>query len=377
MDLTPTVKADLTADAGETEWANACKPDSKSTLVISSARELKQHCRNWRAAVQRSLLNTYDDAFFQKNILILHLTPYDHDQEILTFSDLSYKNGNLTVTVARQAQEEPSDRCIQIWQIALPREQYNDKDVVWTEQDTVYYTGTFSETTCMNVPEETYSKLKQGVLVTSAEEDIKLMTAVFGTDETAAKDPAFFEENAIFYRIEDKIYGDKTTLWQIRRTGDRVTVDTQTTLSSDDEAFPMLERLVLPKEAVTGDPEITIRSVSRPFWLTTSGTICYYDSEQGTLAVNQYHFGDEYETAFYWVYPRGIARYAEYRLIKSEAVSADASVFKEYDGKGAHITKDDAEGYSIEWGETGVTVTFLKSKSDGKQTVVHFPYQDR
>ena len=387
MTLTPTVRMDTTRDADKKMWEIAYNESKDKVNVLVSSAEMKTAVKHLPAAVSRSLLKTYDDAFFEENVLILHYDTYTGWEEIQEFSELAYENGKLTVTT-KPKQTKAGREALMLWQIALPKEQYNGNGAVWTEQDTAFFKADY---TVQYLPDFTDEKgeaqetLMKGVLVTDAEEELAVQELLNKAcryydrkDFPSSIPDDDYQKNARFYRITGIGVGSEYTLWQTRRTGDRIIADVHHTAPTAIPCNPVygLEVLTIPAEYAAGSPSVEIRMSSGGGYFDTDGTQCWFRNtlpDTPDLVVNPYHFGDEYEIAFYWRdYTGSLAE--EFKFITSEAVSADASRFHDRDAKNGQILKDDAEGFSIEWGTSGVTISFMKSKSTGKPTLLHFPY---
>lgn len=381
MQLTPAVHMDLTRDADAEAWETAFQSNKNKTTVNCDTEALEAALSPLRPAVRRALLKPYDDAFFEKNILIFHYDVYDGGEEIQEVSEIAYTDGKLTVATKPQ-ETKYSHQALMLWQIALPREQYNGKPVSWTEQDAEYFkaklTGYHVDPPNDEIPEE----FRKGVLVMNAEEEAALLERIYSDEvqqryATADMQP-MLSTQARFYHIVPSGMGVSSRLWQTRRVGNRIIADISSTVPTAMSVRPVwaLECLTFPAHYAEGQPEFVFHDVTGGSYFDTDGAQYYFQSplpDTPDLAINPYHFGGEYEIAFYWRDYTGSMQ-TEFRLIASEAVSADASKIHDRDSGNAKILKDDAEGFSIEWSDTGVTVTFLKSKADGKPTLLHFPY---
>ena len=381
MTLTPTVRMDTTRDADKAMWEIAYSEQNTGIKAFYAASTLKVAARHLPAAVSRSLLKTYDDAFFEHNVLFLHYDIYDGGSEIQEFSDIAYKDGQLTITT-KPKQTKESREALMLWQIALPREQFNGSTAVWTEQDAAYFKAGYSVSQLLEFNEEARETLWEGVLVTNAEEELALQELLYQDKDRKGFPSGIpnddYQKSARFYRIISVGIGSERKLWQTRRVGDRIIAELKCTAATAVTCEPVwgLEVLTIPADYAAGKPSVEVRTCYGGAYFDTDGESCCFRNtlpDVPDLVVNSYHFGNEYEIAFYWqVYGSSIT--PDHKLIKSEAVSADASRFHDRDSKNGQILKDDAEGFSIEWGDTGVTVTFMKSKATGKPTLLHFPY---
>ena len=380
VQLDAAVRFDLTRDVDTATWEKACSPSTENTKVVTSAEELADFSADLRPAVQRELANRYDAAFFDEHVLILHLgvNGYMDHQE---FSGIAYKDDALTVTT-KQKDTDDYTTYVQLWQIALPKAQYNGKGAVWTEEDTEYcYDADYTFQLpgwAMPGQIQPIKKLEQGVLVTSAEEELALLNEAYGTNDATAEDYGLsediYKDNVRFYKTSSMIHGIRNTMWQLRKTGNQLIADIYFNDDFGDTVGIGLECVTIPARLVDADTQISFRKVKISNAVTTSGKLTTLTAPSPALAICQYQFGDSYETAFYWYYSGGSDPHFEYRFITSEAVSADVSDFSKCEVPYGKSCRNDEEGFNVERGTDGVTVTFMKSKSTGETTTLSFPF---
>ena len=400
VELTPTVQKNVTLAVEPLLWNNVCLPAeafaSVQTYVIHDPEELQKAMEGLQEAVQRSLQNTYSEAFFKDNVLILHYGCQNYEPYTTEIADISYQDGILTVTAEPKTSETGAKRGIEIWQIAVPRSQYNGNGVKWAAKDTEYiHAGYASWSMFAGVmdPKDGFADTlgKDGTVIRDFASLKELSEKLFGETGSHAlqvKYPeSFFENKAVWFSYTENAQTSHS-MWQTRKVGDTVYADIRVSESFGDVIDYYLHGVSFDKNLEA--EHFKLHQVTIPVYPGLTGKTAYFDSLrcQSSLLVNTYSFGDEHEITFYWTHNIGIVQYAAREKIASFAVSEDCSDFSQpidteevdpgptvtpYEFPGA-VMKNDKEGYALIMGANEMTIRFLKSKATGEEESITVPY---
>ncbi len=401
MELTPTIQKDVTNAVEAKFWNTVCLSEKsyshQKTKVIENSDHLKSFTASLYPAVQRSLLKTYDDAFFRDNVLILHYDLQHYDLCTTEIADISYKDHKLTITAEQVPSEKRTNSGIQIWQIAVPRSQYNGNGAAWTEKNTEFIKAGYRCFDLELISAENRFQYDFDAIWMQRNQEKKIQNfsdlktyseTIF--DEKGAEwlqeqfPERFFETQSVCFIMTDALIGTQFTCWQTKKMDNTVIADVRTNESFGCEAGAFLNAVTFEKELDAEHFELRVTTIPQSD-RAAEGSYNFFGNDSGmTLLVNTYSFHDEKEIALYWAYPVGNAPYAGQKLIQSFAVSEDCSDFSVpcdvTDIVSAEEMPDDtrvwenvAEGYRIVWSTDSVLVRFLKSKSTGEWEQIEIP----
>lgn len=403
-ELTPVTRMDTTKAATWQGW-NAAMMDL--TYVITSREELEKIVAPFfRDAVTRSLKTTYDEAFFQSNVLFLDLNPahaYDHAAVI---NDVFYQNGDLQIEYAYietdcvYPEGSVYDEYIQIAQVSLPKGQYHDNNVVWSVRDTEEISGMYYSESLMTLSELCGEEIVipdaffnweegEGVCITTFQELTEFLSnfmteagIVFFQEQYPEK---FFETKVLYLYPEVEFYGTEKYSCDIIKSKGIITVDVRQTDGGGCEMGDYLGQLTLDKQSAE-NADISFR-IFTPEDGLDRGDLLYYEmpNECGTdlwncpsaLAVHQYSFLEESNVDFYWCYPTGIDLYGEVAVLECVETESRFSPFDEVydrtvDSDGNIIYT--GENYEILFKTDSVEVRIRTSGNTDAYEVFEFSY---
>ena len=397
--LSPTVKKDMTEAVEPLLWNNVCLPvdafASVQTFVISSPEELRNAMKGLQEAVQRSLENTYNEAFFKTNVLILHYGYQNYDAYETEIEDISYQDDILTITAVQNPVESYTKKGIEIWQIAVPRSQYNGNTVRWVAKDTEYLHAGYDSIAMWSSDygaKDGFAKAlgKEGLIVRDFAALQDLSETLFeekGAQMLQKKYPeSFFEKKALWFSYTTDVLATYS-MWQARKVGDTVHADIRSSESFGDIADNTLHILSFDKDLDAA--HFKLHQITLPAYPGLSGRTAYFDgvNYDTALLVNTYDFGSEHEITFYWAHTVGNVPYAAREKIASYAVSEDCSDFNQPSEElsvtrtetmldDTRVWKNDEEQYAIVMEPDEVTIRFLTSKSSKEEVSFTIPYPD-
>ena len=398
--LTPTVQKDVTEAVEPLLWNNVCLPAdafaSVQTFVISTPEELQDAMKGLQEAVQRSMQNTYNEAFFKDNVLILHYGYQNFDSYETEIEDISYQDDILTVTAVQNPVESYTKKGIEIWQITVPRSQYNGNNVRWVAKDTEYLNAGYDSfamwSSGFGAKENFTQALGKDGLVVRDFAALKDLSETLFEDKGAQMlqkkySESFFEKKALWFSYTTDVLSTYS-MWQARKVGDTVYADIRSSESFGDIADYYLHILSFDKDVDA--KHFKLHKITLPTYPGLSGRTAFFDgvNYDTALLVNTYDFGNEHEIAFYWAHTIGNVPYAAREKIASYAVSEDCSDFNQPSEElsvirtetmldDTRVWKNDEEQYAIVMGPDEVTIRFLKSKASEEEVNFTIPYPEK
>lgn len=341
LELNAVTRIDVTKAVTWEGWNAAL---SGLTYVITSPEELENIATAFfRDAVARSLKITYDEAYFRNNVLFLDLKPAHAYDPAMVIEDVFYQNGDLQIEYAYMQTDcvypegTAYEEYVLISQVSLPREQYHENEVVWSVQGTEEIHGTYHSMSLLDISylcdeevivQDSFYDWSEGVCITSSQELTECLSG-FMTENGVAffqdmYPEDFFETDVLYLYPEVEFEGTEKYAWDIKKSGDLITVDVKRTEGGGCEMGGFLGQLTLDKEEAA-NVNIDFR-IFTPGDGLDRGDLLYYEvpnecdvileNSPSALAVHQYSFLEESNIDFYWCYPTGINLFGDVAVLE-------------------------------------------------------------
>ncbi|MDE6707799.1 MAG: dockerin type I repeat-containing protein, partial [Oscillospiraceae bacterium] len=371
-------KIDMTSAVNNSAWESAT---SNESYVIKSVQELNEIINPmFHAGVIRGLNQIYDEVFFENNVLLLDLEPLEYNTKFtLAIAGCAYNSKNqLEVLYEKMPVNAHSGQKIAIGQVAIPKNQYHDNEVVWNQKytnantidkpiDFAYKTDELINDLLSTADFEgsafitTYDELTEFLGKYLKEERLAEYQALY-SDE-------FFETKSVYLKIDGRIDSN----FKVWRVTERIAEDNQKHISIDCkedeeygcEIFLYLNQVIIDK--IEKSCAIEETNISIPIDNSFDGEVYYYDAPRtfwetknfNAIAVNIYQFADAKEIAIYKTSPAGLNLYGHHELLESFIYTGEENIFEhgyaiETDENGNYIGKD----FSIYFDEEKIIVDY-------------------
>ena len=380
-------RIDTTSAINYSAWESATSDES---YVIQSVQELNEIISPmFHAGVVREFNQIYDEIFFENNVLLLDLEPPE-SQTIFKITGCEYNSKNqLEIQYEKEIVLNDvvltTDKQLIIGQVAIPKDQYHDNDVIWRIKSGYVNAKTMEEPIAYEFKSDIISStelnftLDEKILITTQEELIEFLAERFD-DETVATYqelyPAeFFETKNVYLEIDGRILGDEYSVWRVTETtmqddSRQIIIYSKTSWGYGDIADYYLNQVIMDKvDNISGIDETNIIFSSD---VSFDGDVYYYDIPRTfwesnrfvTIAVNIYQFGDEKEIAIYKVFSAGFVPYGRHELLGSFIYTGEENVFKsgyatETDENGNYIGKD----FSIDFHDNSIVINYTGAEN--------------
>ncbi|MBQ8515420.1 MAG: hypothetical protein IJ496_08470 [Ruminococcus sp.] len=404
-ELSPVTRIDITKAVTWQGW-NAALIDIP--FVITSPEQLDNTITPFfRDAVVRSLKTTYDEAFFEQNVLFLDLRPAHAYDDAVVIDDVFYQNGDLQIEYAYMEtncvypEGTEYEEYVLISQVSLPREQYHENEVVWSVQGTEEIHGTYHS---MGLSDISYLcgdeavdwdsfndwREGEGVCITSFQELTEILSG-FMTEKGVAffqdmYPESFFKAKVLYLYPEAEFEGTEKYAWNITKSGDLITVDVKRTEGGGCLVDDFLGQLTLDKETAR-NARIGFRTFT-PGDGMDRGDLLYYEVPNecdvaadycpSALAVHQYSFLGESNIDFYWCYPTGMDLFGDIAVLECAETE---SGFLPFDDQTYNWTADSdgnivyaGSHYEIIFKTDGAEVRVRTSEQSDAYEAFYFPY---
>ncbi|MDE5738239.1 MAG: dockerin type I repeat-containing protein [Oscillospiraceae bacterium] len=344
-------RIDTTRAVNYSAWKVAT---SNESYVIKSVQELDEIVTPlFQEGVIRSLETTYDDKFFEDNILLLDLEPLESDTKFtLEIADCAYNAENqLEVLYQRTPVNAYSGQKIAIGQVAIPKNQYYDNEVIWNSK--------YSDAKDINKPIAFESKtdeiswhikddyngydVQENVLITTQEELTDFLANILDEEYLAEYQEVysddFFESKSLYLHMSNMDCGDDNT-WRVTETvmqddSKHINIDFKNYGSGGCIIGCYLNQVIIDKvdkDCIVDETNVVLYSRN-----SFDGTRYYYDLPETYLeskdckaiAVNIYEFAGNKEIAIYkykiddW----GVVWNGNFKLLGSFAYTGDETTF--------------------------------------------------
>lgn len=299
--LNMTVTTDST-NAVETEAISWAISDN-DPVVIKSAGEFDKFISDkFKSGVIKSLKNTYDEAYFEENVLILDIFRhgYRDDYEVSVTAEKS-EYGGIVLKYDRAFINGYVDKQTVITQVTIPKKQYYDTSVKreksWEARTTVKY----SEYDLCDVSENVdFDKCyeKEGQWIRSAEEMEEYLAdcftdnglEFFGSELTDIN----WNSKAAYVWLDDDIVGSTHKLASANRNDDEIILNFENRHSLGCFAGPFLR--IAEVDKWNAGKKIVIRNfnVEDSFPSTDGESLILefmYNKDYTPILINQYSFG--------------------------------------------------------------------------------------
>lgn len=382
---------------------SAIKSSYKKPSVITNSDELSTYLDGkFHSGVEMSLKETYNDEFFENNVLVLDLYYQNYNDDWVTsVSAEKDEHGNLILMYNREFINGFVDSGMQINQVAIPKEQYHFSDVLkektWeTTADDVSYTSIdlyqIAEIAGFDLSSEDTIKCysKEGAWVNSNGE-VKTYLSECMSDEmieylfpelSDGLKPAWYNPNSINWNeysvymwVDSDVIGSTYNLINSAQTDDKlnITLSNQQPLSCMGGSFLHIIRT----DKTQSGKDVSIKNINM------NDDVPYVDGKYNILQfgkyvamVNQYTFGDKNVADIYRLHlGGGPVQFRGYDYIGTVELDKDYQLVK--DGEcitgsddGVHMSTSE---YSIDMGDNQLTITY-KYSNDSEYTEKTFNY---
>lgn len=397
-----TVKSDFTNAVTD----NAITSSYSAPSVVTNPDELNAYLDGrFNTGVEMSLKETYNDAFFESNVVIFdsYYQGYREDWET-SVSVGKDEYDNIVLTYDRQFINGFVDEGLQINQVVIPKEQYNGETVLkektWETPVDVMYREcdlwTIAEMAEIKQTEDAIKCLdKEGAWVNSdaemraylsecvSDELLEFMFPDELTDETPAVTPDLYNPYAINWNnqsvymwVDSNIIGSTKELIYSACDDEQLTLMTSPDDTIGCEASSFLHIVRTDKEQ-SGKTVVEKSLPTNQGLPHTDGECMFMQFGKYIVMVNQYTFGNKNVADIYRVYPRGIVLYGASDYIGTVEfadgyfpVKSDSD-FISY-GQGDNVIMSAGE-YSVTMNDEQLTFKY-KYSADSEYTEKTFNY---
>lgn len=362
--------------------------------VFTSTQELSVWLDGkFGSAVKNSLCKTYNEAFFEKNVLMIDLYAKGYNQRWSVTPSFNYADdGNFTFFYTREYVEDTVAAGIIISQASVSKSIYFGQEAVsvkeWEEPVDAFYNyfdiGMYNEannTSLLN----NYSTNEAWV---NSDEELDAFLSEIATEEgiQLLKDNLFnrdLNEYCAYIWIDGNIIGTSHELISAYRSEYTVTLNMGVEQPLGCFADSFIHVLYLDKDYYWYEIRAR-RFCFNDDYLNTEGEVIYYSPDYDsadyplysrsydTLMINQYTFENESAADIYLAHAGGgPVQYGSYTLVGTLELDKDFFPFDEeytaeYKDRGFLFSGDD---YSIHYTNSGITVEYKKSKNDDMTTI--------
>ncbi len=375
-EVTAETRIDKTMAVTDEGW-DAVRSDTAS-YVIKSGEQLTTNLQPlFGDAVTRSLKKTYDEKFFEENILLFKLLPLSGSEDVtVAQDDVTMKNGKLNIGYSYT--EIKSDMYgAALVQITVPRDAYNAEEVVWTEKNVQPVSITL-ETDSVYV----YSKTRENAeaMIHSTQELKDFLGQALdesGVAKYAEKYPEeFFEKNTLYMELAWGHAPGYECDGVGTKTGDKITVNAWKTMN-----YGCVEQIlhiaVLDKKDAQG-AQVVLRTLDdRAEEL--HGEYNLFNSPDGYypgLYVNMYNFNDQYEMEIGWLIEDEDCMYGTYKVTSVPMENG----YMPFDGSCEYSEDEDGneycigESFEIHWLSEEMIVKFRTAENSTEMKTVKLGY---
>lgn len=313
--FTPEIKSDFTNEINNEAVINAFSETSPQ--VITSSDELSEYLDGkFHTGVEMSLKDTYNDEFFENNVLILDLSYQSYRQDWTTSLSVSKdKYNNLVLTYDRLFINGFVDTGVQINQIVIPEKQYRFTDVLkektWETPADVSYTcfdlfQIAQMTDCDDSAIKSYSK--EGAWVNSAEEMTEYFSDCFTDTISEFLEPVVsgtdWDKKSVYIWLDTDVIGSTHRLISSAETDGKInlTITNKQPLSCMGGSFLHIATTDKKNSGkATGIQNINMND-DMPH---TSGEYNILQFGSDAVMVNQYTFGSKNVADIYRLHTGG------------------------------------------------------------------------
>lgn len=380
------IKLDKTSAVYSPAWDSAM---SNQSYVIKSVQELDEIITPmFQAGVVRELKQNYDEAFFENYVLCLDLEPQEFASEFeLEIADCAYTPENqLQILYQKNPVSEITySQDILIGQVAVPKDQYHENEVVWNIKN--------ADAKTMDKPIDFTSKSecisyslrddadwnRRNALVTTYDELTEFLGAYLEEEKLAEYQELyskeFFATKSVYLQIDERYADSDAVAWRVT---ERIAEDNTKHVNIDLKKYPntgcvielFLHQVIIDKvenPCVVDETEIELT-----YDIDFDGNVYYYEIPEayrkteyyGAIAVNIYEFGNQKEIAVYKVTPMGMVLYGHHELLSTSAYSGEEDVFKHYydvsqDENGNYID----ENFEIIFSDDNIIINYKNAEN--------------
>ncbi len=325
-----TVKSDFTNAVTD----NAITSSYSAPSVVTSSDELNAYLDGkFNTGVEMSLKETYNDEFFENNVVIFDLYYQSYREDWLTsMTAEKNENGDIVLTYDRQFINGFVDEGLQINQVVIPKEQYQGETVLkektWETPVDVMYREcdlwTIAEMAEIKQTEDAIKCYeKEGAWVNSDAEmraylsecvSDELLDFMFSAHTTASTADWYnpyainWDNQSVYMWVDSNIIGSTRKLTYSACDDEQLTLLTSPddTIGCEASSFLHIVRTDKAQSGKTVAEKILPTNQGLPH---TDGECVFMQFGEYIAMVNQYTFGNKNVADIYRVYPRGIVLY--------------------------------------------------------------------
>ncbi|MDE5855301.1 MAG: hypothetical protein K2H19_09630, partial [Ruminococcus sp.] len=371
--LETTIKTDFTNEITD----SAITSSYSKPAVITSPEELDAYLDSkFHSGVKMSLKDTYNNEFFENNVLILDLYYQQYHEGWETSLSVEKDNyNNIVLTYDRTLIDGWVDYGMQINQVIIPKEQYHFTDVLkektWeTPVDVSYVNFDLHQIVEMNQwnYEAVKSYTKEGEWINSTEEMNTYLTECMSDEMIEFLSPSFssidWDKKSLYIWIDSDVIGSSHRLINSAETDDKINL----TLSSNQPLSCMggsFLHMITTNKSESGK-SVSINNINMNDGMPhTDGESVILQFGYDTVMVNQYTFGNKNVADIYRMHiGGGPAMWSGYDYIGTVEFAEDYFPVKR---DSAYISYAEGEKIVMETGEYKITI-------EGEQLTISYKY---
>lgn len=374
--VTAEICIDQTMAVSDEGW-NAVHSDTAS-YVIKSAEQLATDLQPlFGNAVTRSLQKTYDEKFFEENVLLFKILPFSGSEKVtVAEDDVTMKNGKMNVGYSYS--ESKADMYgAALVQVAVPKSAYNDETVVWTEKDAKSVSVALETESVYTIA---VNRVWDKAMIHSTQE-LKDFLSQSLTEEGIAmyaeKYPEeFFEGNTLYMQLAWGHAPGYTCDGTAMKKDGVITINAIKTQSYGC-VEQILHTAVLDKNDAA-DAQVVLRTI-RSDADEMHGEYTMFSSPDGYhpgVYVNLYQFNDEYEMEIGWLLEGGDCMYLADKVTSVPMESG----YMPFDGNYEYSEDEECnvycigEAFEIQWLSEEIVIQYKSAENSDEMKNVKLNY---
>lgn len=378
FDITVRTNYTTAVEDGAVSWAIS----DHAPAVIKNTTELDEFISDkFSSGVKKSLTNTYNEEYFEKNVLILDIFQHGYRDDFIVYPTAGInKYSELEIVYDREFINGFIDSTL-ITQLSIPKEQYYDMNVrcskTWETRTTAnYYEYELNDITGSTDLIKEYTNKSQWIR--SEEEAIEFLSDTLTDKGIEFLRPAFentdWSSKALYVWIDDDISGSSRKLASASQSGDKFIL----TFEHYQPLGCLADMVIRVAEFdnYNAGKEVIEKNFNISNGYPHSGdndVLLEFSCGKNfnTVLLNQYRFGDVDTLDIYKLHPGGgPVRYWGYDLIGSIDISGKNQHF--YSEPSGVYTEDEESGKSTYTAEN-YSVTYTVNDDSDELT---FRYTD-
>ena len=352
-----------------------------SSYVFRSAKGFDEFAeKNFRPAVGRELKKSYDDEFFKENVLLLHLGKQVYgglstDVEGVCIEKTADEEFLSPLTIKLESCEVNCvlPEAVEIHQVIYPAEKLGEREVEWVNSRfkdidskhfsvTAYPEQSINENSIIVRTNDELNDFINNTYDDKNQEKIKEQFEYIEKNKGIRIDEDFFKDHFILFRII--CWHNVPSKYNAQLFDGNIVINEQDSPFYGDVIELCLDAYIFDKRYDKDDLSVSFvdhRIIDEKYDPQGDTALISDDKDYNSrkIRISQYSFGNESAVSVYLTYTVGMALNAGNKRVLDVPVEKGFKPFgaKEDIEKLKEIPCE-SENYSVEWGESSVTVSF-------------------